>query len=153
MTCELDPMAVYGLEHGFRINDPETMLEFYCGALGFKSFAEIFVPGGHVWGLRFGNSLLKLLHFDEMPAALAEERRNTHYMTIHVLNAEEMQQVASAAGATVIAPYSAFTPSRAGDPGCAFVLIEDPEGNVVEFSQGSPWVAATEEFQARTAGR
>jgi len=151
MASDLDPMAVYGLEHGFRVNDPDLMLDFYCGALGFEVFAEIFVPRGHVWGLRFGNALLKLLHFEEVPAAAPEARADTHYMTIHVLNAQEMQHAAEAAGATIVAPFATFTSSRPGDPECFYVLIRDPEGNTVEFSQGSPWVAATEEFRARTA--
>jgi len=151
VACELDPMAVYGIEHGLRINDPDKMLAFYCGALGFETFAEIFVPGGHVWGLRYGNSMLKLLKFDELPAAPAEVRAATHYMTIHVLNAEQMQQAAIEGGGTLIEGYSPFKPLRAGDPDCFYVLVQDPEGNVVEFSQGSPWVPATEEFRARVS--
>jgi catechol 2,3-dioxygenase-like lactoylglutathione lyase family enzyme len=151
MTCELDPMAVYGIEHGLRITDPEKMLAFYCGALGFEPFAEIFIPGGHVWGLRFGNAMLKMMYLEELPSAPEEARLLTHYVTIHVLNAEQMQKRAVDGGATLLEPFSTFTPSRDGDPECGYVLFRDPEGNVVEFSQGSPWVAATEEFRSRAA--
>jgi hypothetical protein len=123
------------------------MLEFYCGALGFEPFAEIFIPDGHVWGLRFGNAMLKMMYHETRPGAPAEDRVATHYTTIHVLNAKDMEKRAIAGGATILASFSTFTPARDGDPECNYVLFRDPEGNVVEFSQGSPWVAPTEEFR------
>jgi len=151
MTCELDTLAVYGIESGIRVRDPETMLSFYIDTIGFQPHAEIFIPDGHVWGLRFGNSMLKLMYRADAFPPEPEHRSACHYVTIHVLNAEEMAARCAAAGVTIVAPYSTFTPTRPGDPECGYVLITDPEGNRVEFSQGSPWVLPSPEFAARGA--
>ena len=148
MTAILDTMAVYGIEHGFRISDPTNMLDFYCDVIGFTPYAEIFVPNGHVWGLRFGNAMLKFLHYPGVDTAPSGNRPSCHYMTIHVLNAEDMLRKCVAAGSGVIAPYATFRPSRPGDPECGYAIVSDPEGNSVEFSQGSPWTAPTDSFRS-----
>lgn len=147
MTIQLDTMAIFSIEHGLRVADPKQMLDWYCDVVGFEPHAEIFVPGGHVWALRFGNSILKMLHYPDLQVAEGDERLSCHYMTVHVLNAEEMQQRCAGAGSTVLVPYSTFTPARPGDPACGYAIVQDPEGNSVEFSQGSPWVAPTGSFR------
>jgi catechol 2,3-dioxygenase-like lactoylglutathione lyase family enzyme len=147
MPIELDTDAAFAIENGFRITNPKIMLDWYCDVIGFEPFGEIFVSGGHVWGLRFGNSILKFLHYIGAENTGADARLNSHYITIHVTNAQEMLERCQRAGANILAGYNRFTPSRAGDPECDYVLVFDPEGNVVEFSQGSPWVAPTANFR------
>jgi catechol 2,3-dioxygenase-like lactoylglutathione lyase family enzyme len=145
---ELDTMAVYAVEFGLHVTDAEASLHFYRDVLGFTPFAEIFVPGAHVWGLRFGNSMVKLLKDDAPPATRNPRERSIgfRYITIHVLNAEEVVAKCAAEGYEIQAPVTRWASSRAGDPDCVFAMVRDPDGNTVELSQGSPWVAPTAEF-------
>lgn len=147
MPIQLDTDADFAIENGFRINNPKIMLDWYCDVVGFEPHGEIFVPNGHVWGLRFGNAILKLLHYPQAESTGADARLNSHYITVHVLNAEEMLERCQRAGSTVLAPYSRFVPTRVGDPECGYAIVLDPEGNAVEFSQGSPWIKPTADFR------
>lgn len=161
MTTENSQPMVYEVEPGLRVKDIATALAFWRDLVGFEPYAEIFAPHGvHIYGLRYGNSMIKLMHIDEAadanqrpprygtppndnrPAAFA-----SHYLTVHVCNAQALQKKCEAAGVKVLVPYSRFVPARPEDPECWFVLVEDPDGNTVEFSQGSPWVTATTEFR------
>jgi hypothetical protein len=112
-----------------------------------------------VVGLKFGNSTIKLM---ELTAAEGSEpvpegvevdsmTGSAHYFTVHVLNAEEIQRDCEAMGLTVVVPFSQFRSAREGDPSCFYVIVLDPDGNSVEFSQGSPWVAPTSELAAMWA--
>jgi catechol 2,3-dioxygenase-like lactoylglutathione lyase family enzyme len=148
MVMQLDTMATYAVEYGLHVTDAEASLRFYRDVLGFKPYAEIYFPGGHVWGLRFGNSMIKLLQ-DEVPPTTKNPRERSigfRYITIHVLNAEEIVQRCRDEGYEVMTPVSRFTSSRPGDPECYYAFVRDPDGNTVEFSQGSPWIAPTDEF-------
>jgi catechol 2,3-dioxygenase-like lactoylglutathione lyase family enzyme len=160
MPAEYDGLAVHGVEPGLRVKDIEAALSFWRDLVGFEPYAEIFAPGGvHVYALRYGDSMIKLMHVDEARAdasgrygtPLASAQRPaafaSHYLTVHVLNALDLQKECEAAGVEVVMPYSPFVPDRPGDPGCGVVVVLDPDGNTVEFSEGSPWVAATEGFR------
>lgn len=164
MVAEYDGLAAYGVEPGLRVQDIAAALAFWRDLVGFEPYAEIVAPGGvHIYGLRFGNSMIKLMHVDETvgggqrPDRYGVRRAGdrpssafaSHYLTVHVLNALALQQECEAAGVKILVPYSPFVPARPGDPECAFVLVEDPDGNTVEFSQGSPWVASTDGFDAK----
>jgi len=149
MTMRLDTMAVYAVEYGLHVTDAEASLRFYRDTLGMEPYAEIFVPGAHVWGLRFGNSMIKLLQDDVPPTTHNPRERSIgfRYITIHVTNIEEMIAKCAAAGYEIQHPVDVFRPSRPGDPECQYAFVRDPDGNTVELSQGSPWVAPTLEFQ------
>ncbi|MEU8803255.1 VOC family protein [Spirillospora sp. NPDC048819] len=152
MPIDLDTMAVYAIEYGLHVRDAEASLRFYRDTLGMEPFAEIFVPGAHVWGLRLGNSMLKLLKDDTPPESQNPRERSIgfRYITIHALNIAELVAECAAAGYEVMTPPSRFNPRRPGDPECEYAFVRDPDGNTVELSQGSPWVPPTDEFIAGT---
>jgi hypothetical protein len=58
-----------------------------------------------------------------------------------------MEATCRAAGIEIIAAYSPMSGAREGDPSCHYVLVKDPDGNTIEFSEGSPWVYPTTEFK------
>ena len=156
MKAELDTMAVHALEPGIRVASMTRSLRFWRDIVGCVPYAEIFVPGAHVVGLNFGNSMIKLMELtslvgeEDIPDGVDGKASHTggaHYFTIHVLNAEELQIASAAEGLPVIVPFSEFRPSRLGDPTCFYAIVKDPDGNTVEFSQGSPWVAPTSAFR------
>jgi catechol 2,3-dioxygenase-like lactoylglutathione lyase family enzyme len=149
MPLELDTMAVYAIEYGLHVRDAQASLRFYRDTLGMTPYAEIYVPGAHVWGLRFGNSMIKLLQDDVPPASQNPRERSIgfRYITIHLTNIDQVVKECEAAGYEIMTPPSRFVPSRPGDPECGFALVRDPDGNTVELSQGSPWIAPTPEFQ------
>jgi len=148
MPIELDTMAVYSIEYGLHVRDIEASLKFYRDTLGLTPFGEIFGPGVHIWGLRLGNSNLKLLKDDTPPAGQNPRERSIgfRYITIHALNVPELVDECAAAGYEIMTPYSTFRPRRSGDPECGFAFVRDPDGNAVELSQGSPWVPPSKEF-------
>lgn len=149
MPLELDTMSTYAIEYGLHVTDGEASLHFYRDVLGMEPYAEIYFPGGHVWGLRFGNSMIKLLQDDVPPTTKNPRERSIgfRYITIHLLNAEEVVKQCEAEGYEIMTPVSLFSPSRPGDPECFFAFVRDPDGNTVELSQGSPWIAPTPEFK------
>jgi catechol 2,3-dioxygenase-like lactoylglutathione lyase family enzyme len=149
MPLELDTMAVYAIEYGLHVRDAQASLRFYRDTLGMTPYAEIYVPGAHVWGLRFGNSMIKLLQDDVPPASQNPRARSIgfRYITIHLTNIDQVVKECEAAGYEIMTPPSRFVPSRPGDPECGFAFVRDPDGNTVELSQGSPWIAPTPEFQ------
>jgi catechol 2,3-dioxygenase-like lactoylglutathione lyase family enzyme len=149
MPIELDTMATYAIEFGLQTDNAQEALRFYRDTLGLKPYAEIFPPGCHVWGLRLGNSMIKILQDDVPPTARNPQGRalGYRYITLHVLNAAELVAECEAAGFEVITPASEYHSRRPGDPGCIFALVRDPDGNIVELSQGSPWVPPTEEYK------
>jgi len=148
MVMRLDTMATYAIEYGVHVTDAEASLHFYRDVLGFKPYAEIYFPGGHVWGLRFGNSMIKLLKDDVPPTTKNPRERSIgfRYITIHVLNIEEIVERCREEGYEIMTPVTPYKSSRAGDPECLFAFVRDPDGNTIELSQGSPWIAPTDEF-------
>lgn len=149
MAIELDTMAVYAIETGLMVRDAEKSLHFYCDVLGLEPYAEIFMPGVHVWGLRLGNSMIKLLQ-DETPPQSQNPRERSigfRYITIHVTNIEDLVEQCRREGYEIMTPPSPFVPTEGPSGTYAYVL--DPDGNWVELSQGSPWVPPTTEFRER----
>src|SRR5438309_4352390 len=134
MSAEYDGMAVHGVEPGLRVTDIVAALAFWRDLCGFEPYAEILAPGDvHVYGLRYGNAMVKLMYVDEAPGdgqrsdrygapagGQARAAFASHYLTVHVRNALALQRECEAAGVRVLVPYSRFTPARQGDPECAF---------------------------------
>jgi catechol 2,3-dioxygenase-like lactoylglutathione lyase family enzyme len=137
MVAKTDPDAAYQIEFGLHIRDIDRTRRFYCDLIGCEPWAEIPLrpfSNGHVWAVTYGNVMLKFLQDFDKPADDDLVAANQgHYMTFHVTNLEEIVADCEAAGVTILRK-GRFSPT------VEFALVLDPDGNTVEFSQGSPWV-------------
>jgi glyoxylase I family protein len=119
---------------GIVIRDSETSLAFYRDLLGMRFEATIAMPVGNglMHRLWCGDSLIKLVRFDDVPAASNPggglgAATGFRYLTIHAANLAEVIAECTAAGVKVLIPV------REVRPGVTIAMVEDPDGNVVEF--------------------
>ena len=140
--------AVAGLEFGLAVQDMDRTLAFYRDLLGAEPAGEVNEPGVRMCRLRFGNSILKLTRWDPLP-----EERNPpgralgyRYVSFRVDNLDEVVDACERAGVEFRDTSSPLTIGRSVSgrivhfiPGVDCVIVFDPEGNVVEFVQGSAW--------------
>lgn len=132
MPVELSKDAI---DLGIVVTDSETALGFYRDLLGFRHEGDIPMPvgaGGVMHRLWCGESLIKLVRWDETPAHAAppggiEGATGYRYWTMRVANLDEIMAECEAAGVTVVAPV---TEIRAG---VRIGMVTDPDGNLVEF--------------------
>jgi hypothetical protein len=91
------------------------------------------MPGGmHMWRLMCGTSMVKLLTSQREPKAVAPPGGITggtgyRYWTISVSNLDELVTACEAGG------YKVALPATTIRPGIKIAMVEDPEGNWVEF--------------------
>ncbi len=131
MPLELSKGAV---DIGIVIRDSDTSLAFYRDLLGMRFDATIPMPVGKgvMHRLWCGDSLVKLVRFDDVPEASNPggglgAATGFRYLTIHASNLSEMMAECEAAGVKIL------TPVREVRPGVTIGMVEDPDGNVVEF--------------------
>ena len=93
------------------------------------------MPGGGVMHrLLCGDSLIKLVHHAKTPSAKAPPggingATGIRYWTMRVDNLEEIAKAVDEAGCPVAIPVTEFR------PGVRVLMVEDPDGNWVEFVQ------------------
>lgn len=133
MTANL---AKPGVDLGIVISDSEKALAFYCGVLGLEHVADMPMPiagGGTMHRVQCGDSLLKLVKLNEDPPADSgggiPGSQGFRYLTLTITNIEE---VAAACEANDIAVAVPITTVREG---VTILMVEDPDGNWVEFVQ------------------
>jgi glyoxylase I family protein len=115
-------------------NGPRS-LAFYRDVLGLVHEGDIPMPiggGGTMHRLRCGDSLIKLVAYDEVPEHCAvpggiPAATGLRYLTIHASNIPEILSACEAAGATVVMAL------REIRPGVSIAMVEDPDRNIVEF--------------------
>jgi catechol 2,3-dioxygenase-like lactoylglutathione lyase family enzyme len=118
---------------GIVIRDPEAALAFYRDTLGLEMAGQDPVPfGGTMYRLMCGTSMIKLVHLTNEPPATAPRGGipgafGYRYWTISVSNLEEITDAVAAAG------YKVAVPVREIRPGVSISIVEDPDGNWVEF--------------------
>ena len=130
-------VAKDAIDLGIVTTNGEAMLAFYRDVLGFEHEGDIAME--HV-GIKvmhrlwFGNSLIKLVvpvKDSALPAAPGGIPGATGYrywtMTIHNLN--EVLSAVQAAGQKIVRPRTEVR------PGVVIGMVEDPDGNWVEFIQ------------------
>jgi catechol 2,3-dioxygenase-like lactoylglutathione lyase family enzyme len=136
------------LEPALKVGDPRRSLHFYVEGLGFEPYGEVALPTRHLWGLRLGTSVLKLI-FDAEPAppgdGLAGSVVGFSHLSVRVPDARAVVQRLRAAGYQAADPQP-FPPAigRAGFYG----FLEDPDGNRIELLEGSAWDVPGEAFMA-----
>jgi glyoxylase I family protein len=124
------------IDLGIVIRDAGRSLEFYRDLLGFELVGEMPMPvgGGTMYRLMCGTSTIKLVHPANEPPAGAPPggipgAYGYRYWTISVSNLAEITDQCAAAGHTVVVP------AREIRDGVSISIVEDPDGNWVEFLQ------------------
>ena len=130
MTIELTKSAI---DLGIVTNNPDAMLGFYRDLLGFTEEPSTPFPGGGtMFRLWCGESLIKIVVPGEEVQATPEPgpipaATGYRYWTMRVSNLAQIMQTCAAAGVKVVVPLSEPR------PGVTIGMVEDPDGNWVEF--------------------
>ncbi len=132
-------LAKNAIDLGIVIRDSEASLKFYRDTLGFEHVADIPMPlggGGTMHRLNCGDTLVKLVRFDKVP-----EQSNPsgglvggtgyRYFTMIVSNLVEVMGQVESTG------YKVVVPIREARPGVTIGMVEDPDGNWVEFVENA----------------
>lgn len=115
-------------------NGPEA-LKFYKDVLGFRHEGDMPMPtGGTMHRLWCGESLIKVVVPEKQPPAVAPPggipgATGYRYWTISVSNLTELVAACAKAGRKIPVP------EREIRPGVRIAIVEDPDGNWVEFLQ------------------
>jgi catechol 2,3-dioxygenase-like lactoylglutathione lyase family enzyme len=121
------------IDLGIVVRDPAASLAFYRDTLGMELVGEGPMPfGGTMYRLTCGSSTIKLVHLVKEPPAAAPPGGiaggfGYRYWTISVSNLEQATAAVEAAG------YKVAVPVREIRDGVSISIVEDPDGNWVEF--------------------
>lgn len=124
-----------GIDLGIVTSNGEAMLAFYRDVLGLEFKASIPMPvgDGTMHRLQCGDTLIKLVAVPSLPAKAPpggiQGGAGFRYFTITVSNLPQMLEACAAAGAKVAMKQ------REIRPGVSIAMVEDPDGNWVEFLQ------------------
>ena len=124
------------IDLGIVVSDENAALAFYRDGLGMKDAGEIALPGGRMYRLLCGTSVIKLLKLDPMPQARPAPggpmgALGLRYFTISVPDIHNLVAQLEQKG---IRPMMRVTEFR---PGITIAMVNDPDGNTVEFLQDS----------------
>ena len=127
------------IDLGIVTTNGDAMLTFYRDVLGFRHEGDIHMEhvGIHTMHrLWFGNSLIKIVvpvKDPNRPAAPGGIPGGTgyRYWTMTISNLGEVLDAVTAAGHKVV------WPRREVRPGVVIAMVEDPDGNWVEFIQSA----------------
>ena len=122
------------LDVGVLVGDINKSLEFYHEWLGLPLIGERTVWYGVIHRLRYGHSDFKLVAPNEKleKGAIGLERQlGYRYVTFEVQNLSEICAMLKQKGVTFCVE------EREPMPGVRFAMVEDPDGNTVEFLQRS----------------
>jgi catechol 2,3-dioxygenase-like lactoylglutathione lyase family enzyme len=122
------------IDLGIVVCDIDNSLAFYKDLLGFELQGTMPMPGGgNMHRLLCGTTTIKLVSTDPSPAhpvgGPITAACGYRYFTISVSNLEEITQACKDAGHRVQVPPTSI---RAG---VTISIVEDPDGNLVEFLQ------------------
>lgn len=125
------------IDLGIIVQDGDKALAFYRDTLGFEHQADTPMPGGGIMRrLMCGTSMIKVVTLDREPPAKAapggiQGATGYRYFTISVSNVQELADSCASKG------YKVVVPVRELRPGVTIAIVEDPDGNWVEFLQTS----------------
>jgi catechol 2,3-dioxygenase-like lactoylglutathione lyase family enzyme len=120
------------IDLGIVTNDAAASIAFYRDVLGFEDLGEFPMAGGVMRRLRCGTSAIKIVSLKRAPEATAAPggiggATGYRYWTISVSNLAEIVAACEAAGAKIAVPITELR------PGTTIAIVEDPDGNWVEF--------------------
>ncbi len=124
------------IDLGIVISDPAKSLAFYRDMVGMKDAGEMDVRGGKMYRLLCGNSLIKLVKMDREPEGKVVgggpgRGFGLRYFTIHVDDLRGLVAQLESKGVKLLVP-----PAE-NRPGVVMAMVNDPDGNIVEFLQGA----------------
>jgi glyoxylase I family protein len=125
-------LAKDSIDLGIVTNNPEASIAFYRDVLGFEDAGEFPMPGGTMRRLMCGTSTIKIVSLKRAPEAAAPPGgigggTGYRYWTISVSNLPDIVAACEAAGVKVAIPITELR------PGVTIAMVEDPDGNWVEF--------------------
>jgi catechol 2,3-dioxygenase-like lactoylglutathione lyase family enzyme len=127
------------IDIGIVVKDADAALGFYRDTLGFEDTGSMAMPGGGgtMYRLLCGTTLVKLVAPEaELPASAPgggiQGAYGYRYWTISVSNLDEVTDRCAEAGRTVVVK------PREIRPGVRISIVEDPDGNWVEFLEVAP---------------
>ena len=131
-------LAKSAVDLGIVVSESERSLAFYCGLLGLEHVADMPMPiggGGTMHRVQCGDTLLKLVRFDETPPPAVgggiPGALGFRYLTLIVSNLDEVLAECADADVTIVTPATELR------PGVRIGIVEDPDGNWVEFVEPS----------------
>jgi glyoxylase I family protein len=138
MTVSIDPKKT-GIDIGIIIRDWDASKRFYCETLGFEHSADIPFPlgdGGTMHRVQAGTCTMKLTQLNNTPSEQNPPGGATggvgiRYFTFWVSNLDEIHAKCVSAG------YHIAVPMTEVRPGVRIFLVDDPDGNAVEFLEAS----------------
>ncbi len=121
---------------GIVISDPAKSLAFYRDMLGMKDDGEMEVRGGRMYRVMCGTSLVKLIKMDREPESKPVgggpgRGFGLRYFTIHVADVRGL--IAQLEGRGI----KPLVPPAENRPGVIMAMVNDLDGNIVEFLQGA----------------
>ena len=122
------------IDLGIVAKDQDAMAAFYGDVLGFEEKDLMKFPGMRIRPFQCGSTLLKIVSMKNQPAANAAPGgpaggTGMRYFTMWVSNLDEIVARAEAAGATIPMPLTDV------GGGARIAMVEDPDGNWLEFVQ------------------
>ena len=131
MTTKLN-VVKESVDVGIVTNDLDSALAFYRDLVGLPEIGQVAMDGFTVTRLQCGGSVVKLLSFEQPPTATTPSgglgaATGLRYWTVSISGLDELLERCRAAGRPVI---DGPTEVR---PGVTIALVEDPDGNIVEF--------------------
>ena len=123
-----------GIDLGIVIRDSERSLAFYRDVLGLEHIMDMPMPiagGGTMHRMACGDSTLKLVALAETPPPGVPGgiggASGIRYVTLSVADLDEVVADCEAAGVPIVVPITEIR------PGVSIAMVEDPDGNWVEF--------------------
>ncbi len=130
-------LAKDSIDLGIVVSDGEKALKFYRDTLGFEYVATTPMPGGgKMERLMCGTTLIKVVVPEkELPAKAPpggiQGAYGYRYFTISITNLDEILAACTAG------EYKVVVPRRTIRPGLDIAIVEDPDGNWVEFIEAT----------------
>ncbi len=124
------------IDLGIVVTDEKAALGFYRDALGLEWEGELPLPGGRMYRLRCGTTVIKLLKLDRTPTAKPAPGGpmgglGFRYFTISVPDIRALVAQLEAKGLRLTVPVTEFR------PGVTIAMVTDPDGNTVELLQNA----------------
>ena len=124
------------IDLGIVVTDAKAAIAFYRDGLGLEWEGELPLPGGRMYRLKCGSTVIKLLKLEKMPTAKPAPGGpmgglGYRYFTISVPDIRGLMAQLDAKGIRATVPVTEFR------PGVTIAMVTDPDGNTVEFIQTS----------------